>query len=320
MKKQLGVMLGIAALLPMAGLADITVTAAGQTSGYAYIYNNTTGAIAGQANFNASGVAVIPTGSIAAAQYGVGVTYDSTEKWVSNVAIANAHPTFMTAGYSASVTAITGAISTRSFTSTSTSVTLSAAHNQAQYNTPDYDLNAGLSLLRPATTSAAIATTRTWNPANINLATHGYTIQAGAGDGGLDLITITNMLSGVDYFVATYLGAETTAGSGIYNLGFEQLASGDTETAGTVSGTGNDVTFTINSGSATTDDATPYYVIMDYAYMYDGPDGNASYSEMYDGGLDITNPDYYVVPEPSVIILLCGGGVAMLGIRRIFMI
>lgn len=323
MKKQLGILLGIVALLPIAGMANIVVTAAAQDTGFAYIYDSdisspTYQTIFSQADF-VNGFASIPTATIPTAQYGIAMSYDDSGKWISNIAPAGDADKVYNPGAVDTATAVTGSVTDRSFTSTTTSLTLNSNGSQHIYNAPAFtgpEIGATMGLYRPALVSADADVTKSWNSGNIEL---GFDYDVTAVDAYYDIITLHNMTTGAADFTAQYLAHEVSAGSGIYNLFFEELAYG-LAAYDEITGSGDDLVLTLASGAVATDDATPYYVIMDQAYMYDSVAFDADYSAMLDGGLSLTNPEHYVIPEPATLMLIMGAGSGLLVIRRIFTI
>jgi hypothetical protein len=116
-------------------------------------------------------------------------------------------------------------------------------------------------------------------------------------------------------FYANFLGLDQ--GGGVYDLYFAAAfdPGGSSYDTGTIVDDGDDVIFT--SAITSTDPLatfTPYYAMMEAAWMYDLED---NYSQMMsDDGLILTNPDYYAIPEPAVIVLLMGSGGMLIGINR----
>ena len=302
---------GLALLLPLSGMADVTINAFAQDGGIAYLYDSA-GDTFGDTTFS-GGVATIPTAGLNG-DYGIAISYAPGQAWYSHVRWGTNQYKTINGTTTESLTALTGSITSRSLSGSAASVTLSSTGNQGAYDNENNELDAGLALYRPAITAADAAGTimsKKWDGSTLG-AGYGYTTAA---YGGYSLITITNTVGSFDaQYVADDLGGET------YNIHFLELdktTSVWTDPNGTITSTGNDVTFGAQLGDGNYTDKTPYYVLMGDAWMYD--DGG-NYSETYDMGLSLTNPDYYVIPEPAVLSLMLGLGGALFATRRIFMI
>lgn len=318
MKKSTWITVGLTALLPMAGLADITVNAAAQSTGYAYIYD-TAGSIIRSANF-VGGVATIDTDdSLAYGQYGLAMVYEGGSPWISNIGYgaSSAYKTFG-AGHAETFNSITGQITSRGFSATSTTVRLNANGDQSIYNNFANEISAYIGVYRPSATLSEVGASNV-KLKTVDLATlggtYGYTAVPWAEQDWYTLITVTDSAGD---FSAEYLGR--AQGGDTYELRFTELVGGDVlDGNGSVqASSATDLNFTLNSGVAATDDGTPYYVMMDKAWMYDDTEANnGNYSETYDSGVVLTSPDHYVIPEPAVLALVMGGGGLLLVGRRI---
>ena len=312
MKRLMAVLAAAAVVIPMSGMADVVINAYAQDGATAYLYD-ADGNTYGNTTFS-SGQAVIATAGLATGDYGLAMAYRPGAQWFSQIGWGVEQFTTLSDGASYVIQdAITGEITTRSVSGTTGSVTLEANGPIGNYDNDTNLLNAQLSLYRPVYNDAEMSLahiTNTWDAATLG-GGFGYTVEPMAGSSlGLSLITLTNN-SG---FYAEYAGMDN--GGESYDLYFRTL---DTATAfedGLITAGANSVTFTVDTlGDGLFDLNVPYYLNMDAAWIYDS-DGN--YSEAYDLGVSLTNPDVMVIPEPAVASLIGLVGVAGLMIRRIF--
>ena len=302
---------GLALLLPLSGIADVTINAFAQDGGIVYLYDSA-GDTFGNTTFF-GGSATISTAGLNG-DYGIAFSYNSDRTWNSNVRWGvEQYKTIDGSTPDVSLTALTGAITTRSLVGTAASVTLSSTGNQGMYDNDTNELDAELILYRPVQTGLDMSGTimnTTWSGTSLG-AGYGYTTQPWSEDGSLSLIAITKT-DGSFYaeYVADDLGSDQYS---IYFLPLDKTTSVWTD--GTITTNGNDVTFGAQLGDGNYAELTPYYVLMGDTWMYDD-DGN--YSETYDAGLSLTRPDHYVIPEPAVLPLM----LSMVGLltvaRRIF--
>jgi hypothetical protein len=217
---------------------------------------------------------------------------------------------------------LTGEITSRSFTSTvgsrSLSMTLEANGAVSDYNNGLNALDANILVYRPSKTLAELAASTSIEKVWDSLTLLGpYTYSSVAWGSGYDLITLNSNGN----FYADYLGKNL--GGGAYELSFAAAIDpgGSSYDTGSIVDNGDgSVTFT-SDAFANTDalaNLTPYYVAMEAAWMWDD---NDNYSQMpRDDGLVLTSPDFYAIPEPAVIVLLLGSGGGLLVIRRFFMV
>ncbi len=300
--------------LPLASMADITINAYAQNGAIAYLYD-TSGAIYGTTTF-LNGQAVIDTSGLAGVNdYGLAMSYMPGQNWYSNIAWANGgggsqYKTLFNGSVYEIKGAVTGAVTSRSLSGSSASVTFSANGPTGVYDNETNELDAELALYRPVASLADMSgstMSRTWTGAALG-SEWGWEV-SGAGYLGFSLITLTNTAG---TFHAEYAG--TDLGGGVYDLYFLSLDKGMAYNDGSIVSNGNDVTFSVDDlGSGSYVDGTPYYVMMDRAWIYDD-DGN--YSEAYDTGMALSRPDQYVIPEPTVMALLLVAGSSLLVVRR----
>jgi hypothetical protein len=345
MKKTTLVMAGMAALLPLSGMASVTVNAPSSDGGWAILFNPLTAEVYDQQQFSGtSGSVSLSTDDmvVGSSKWAVDITYDAAKVWQSRVYWESTGvytPTRTWDNVPATVTALTGEIISRNYDVSTPgarklSVTYRATDTTAVtlqgLNNDDNALDAYLSVYRPTTETDNIYSpdmTKTWDPDTLQV---GYTptYEVAASDANYTVITITK---DDGTFAASYVGRLNTE-DGTYDIGFESFDDpGDTAYWSTTdTGLGDGVyneldgTVTFTSTSSNTDaleDFVPYYVYMDRAEMFDDlstPDASLTYAR--DGGLTLVDYDYYAIPEPAAIMLLLGGGGVLFATRRIFMI
>lgn len=301
--------------LPLAGMADITVNAYAQDGAIAYLYD-TSGAIYGTTTFSGGQATISTAGLLGIKDYGLAMSYMPGQNWYSNIAWANGgggaqYKTLFSGSTYEIKGAVAGAVTSRSLSGSNASVTFSANGPTGVYDNETNELDAELALYRPVASEADFSGSlinRTWTGAGLG-GDYGWEVSS-AGFLGLSLITLTNSAG---TFNAEYVGNDL--GGGAYDLYFLSLDKGTAYTDGSIVSAGNDVVFSVDGlGSGSYEDGTPYYLLMDRAWIYDD-DGN--YSEAYDTGLSLTNPDQYVIPEPTVMALLLVAGSSLLVVRRI---
>ena len=304
--------------LPLVGMANITINAYAQNDGIAYLYTSD-GTTYGNTVFSGGQAVIDTSGLTGAKEYGLAISYMSGQNWYSQIAWGNGNNPYQykTLGSSSVYTikdAVTGAVTSRSLGNTSASVTLSANGPVGAYDNDTNELDAQLGVYRSvASEDEAVngtTITRTWNGDYLG-SDWGWTVDD-AGYLGFSLITLTN---NAGTFNAEFVGEDLTGG--LYDLHFLSLDSGTAFDAGSIASNGNDVVFTVNGlNPGAYEDGTPYYVLMDKAWIYDEDD---NYSEAYDTGLSLSNPDHYVIPEPSVMALFLVAGSSLLVVRRFAM-
>jgi hypothetical protein len=327
MKKTAWIVAGLAISLPVVGLADVLVTADAPNSGYAVMFELGGGEVA-RTYFN-SGYAEIATAGLSqTTKYGVSVVYDENDStaWNSSIYwddVGLDYWRYVGIGSAANnaVTALAGKITNREYTSSSVSVTLSANGPIGRFDNEDNAMDAALGFYRPGSglgELGSVSATKLWDSAGLSgvPGNFGYTTAALGGD----FSTITLTKDGdfyADYLASSIDDNANPLAAGVYNLQFVDLVSGIAFDDGSIVSNGNDVVFTVDGTIGTLGDLTPYYVMLDQAWMYDDA-GNSTTIDEY--GLSLTNPDYYAIPEPAAIILLLGAGGGLLAVRRFFLI
>ncbi len=338
-------MAGMAALLPLSGLASVTVNAPSADGGWAILFNPETAAVYDQQQFSGTtgSVSLDTSAMVAGSKWAVDITYDAEKAWQSRVywnTTGVYSPTRTWDNVDASVTALTGEIINRSYDvstpgarklSVTYRATDTAAVTLQGLNNDSNALDAYLSVYRPTTETDNIYSpdmTKNWDPTTLQDG-YTYTTEVAASDASYTVITITK---GDGSFEASYVG-KWNAATGGYDIGFESFDDpGDTAYWSTAdAGLGDegvfnelDGTVTFTSTSSNTDaleDFVPYYVYMNRAEIFDdlsSPSASLSYAR--DGGFSLLNYDHYTIPEPAAIMLLLGGGGALFATRRIFMI
>ena len=314
--KMTKIVVGLALLLPLSGMANVVINAFAEDGGIAYLYDSN-GDTYGNTTFSGGSATILTAGLNG--DYGLAISYAPGRAWYSNIAWGTTqYKTFNQFTGDVTLSALTGSITSRSLDGTKASVTLSSTGNQGAYDNDTNSLDAGLALYRPAQTAADMSGTlmnKIWDGATLG-AGYGYSVESWDVSAAFSLITITNAAGS---FHAEYVADDL--GVGKYRIHFLELDKTtsvyDPNDPDTITGNGNDVVFEADLGDGTFSDMTPYYVLMDDAWMYDD-EGN--YSETYDLGLSLTNPDHYVIPEPAVLSLILGVGGTLLVVRRIFTI
>lgn len=328
MKKITGMVLGVLALLPLAAWASVTVTANAYDTGVAVLYNPDNGAVIDQVYFG-SGTAVLSTDSLSDNdKYAVtmnlaGGNARTDIYWDTGSAAVSGYTTFNSASPNTAVTALAGTTGPRGYTINGTSRTLSvnfrANGDLTGYNDnygPDadvvYEPDANLLVYRPST-SAELTADYT-QQSDFSKFTGYFNYSASPlGATGYDLITVTHYN---DSFYAEYVG--TDMGGGVYDLLFTVFddPGGSAYNTGLVTSEADgSLTFSAESTAMPAlEDYTPYYVMMEGAWMYDEA-GNYS---LNGDAISVTNPDYYnpVVPEPGVLSLMLAGFGLMVAFRR----
>lgn len=307
--------------LPLVGMAQITINAYAQDGAIAYLYTSD-GTTYGTANFS-GGVAIIPTSGLTGAkEYGLAISYspdpEPGKSWYSQIAWGDLddpyqYKTLTDSSVYVVHDAVTGEVGSRLLGTDTASVTLSANGPVGIYDNETNELDAQLSIYRSVACSNEVISgqvmKRTWNGDYLG-SDWGWEVSP-AGFFGLSKITLTNS---ADTFHAEYIG--TDLGGGVYELQFLNLDSGTAYADGSIVSNGNDVVFTVNGlNPGIYHEDYPYYVVMDRAWIYDEDD---NYSEAYDTGMSLTEPDLYI-PEPMLVALLLGPGGGLLVLRRFFM-
>lgn len=307
----------VLASLPLAGSADVVVTAFAQVGGYAIMYDEATQTEVARAYFRSGQATLDTTGIDPLQKYGVSVIHEAGQRWYSDVYWEPDLTYYKTFGIGTDyrVTALSGKVTVRAFDAGSVSVTLTANGELSLYNDDDYALDATIGLYRSATGLGElgdVALSKAWDAASLLDTDFRYETTV-LGE-GYEMISLYKD----DNFYADYLGLKT--GEGQYRIQFVEVLAGDAYDEngvnGEISGDGNDVTFTVFGDTGTLEDQTAYYVMLVEAWIYD-EEGNVSI--MGDSGLSLINPDYHAVPEAAVVLLLLGGGGTLIGIRRFFM-
>lgn len=300
--------------IPFVGFSDVTINAYAQDGAIAYLYD-TSGTTYGTTTFSGGQAIISTSGLVGISDYGLAMSYMPGQNWYSNIAWANGgggsqfKPLFSGSTYEVKG-AVTGAVTSRSLVGSNASVTFSANGPTGIYDNETNELDAELVLYRPVASVVDFSDapiSRTWNGAGLG-SEYGWEV-SDAGYLGLSLITLTNNTGS---FYAEYVGNDL--GGGNYDLFFLGLERGTAFLDGSIVSNGNEVVFSVTGlGTGIYDDMTPYYLMMDRAWIYDD-DGN--YSEAYDTGMSLTTPDHYVIPEPTVMALLAMTGSGMLIVRR----
>ena len=342
MKKATWITLGLAALLPMSGLAQITVEAPSQDGGWAILYNPSNGAVYDEQQFSGGTGSVDLLGTLGGGdQFAVDVTYDSAKVWQSRVYWNSGGTTYGASqtydGVAKTVQAVTGEITSRGYDFSNPnqreiSVTYQGATggavSLADMNASN-ELDAYLQIIRPSSDVNAEVFNpnikKLWDPTTL-AAGFSYDDSTDSSFAGYQIIEIT----GVD-FLANYIG-KWVASESAYELGFMVYDdAGDTaywssEDAGVGNGVvdagGGAFTFTAISTNSIgpVADLTPYYAYMGQSQIFDDTTDPKTLSYGRDGGLALLDYQYYNIPEPAALILILGGGGALFAVRRFFMI
>lgn len=321
--------------LPVIGLADITINAYATVGGIASLYD-ASGTVVKTGVFSSTGPTGMATTTISTAglngNYGISVQYDPNQNWRSYLAWSDgaASPTYNdTQGYYDGIspdleyTVLSGAITGRAYNEDTgaMSVVLTGNGLLSTYTpvSSQYELDADISLYRPATYGDLIGgtlITKRWSSAGAS------NVEINPGSFGFSEITMTND-DGSQY---SYIGTEDALSPGSYDIEFfrsiEAEPALDSGSVLGVIGDDNSVEFISVGATPEYEDFVPYYVMTEDdagIWLYtdeEGPNGTVSVIRD-DAGLVLSNPDY-VIPEPAVLMLVMGGGGLLLIGRRFF--